>query len=201
MWTPISAKRIGSRQGGCALLSVGRLKYLYLAYFSKPVSDRVLYRAIHRHRWQRILEIGVGSAHRALRMLDVASRHHPKEDLFYVGIDEFEARPATCPGLSLKETHRQFKARQFKAQLLPGDPRSALVRAANALRNIDLVVISADQNAASLAQAWFYLPRVLHADSVVYQEQVGPEGTAALVALDRATIDARAQKPHRRSVA
>ncbi len=134
-------------------------------------------------------------------MLDVASRRNPKENLFYVGIDEFEARPATCPGLSLKEAHCQFKARRVKAQLLPGDPYAVLTRAANALRNIDLVVISADQKAASLAQAWFYLPRVLHAASVVYQEQVGPEGTPVLVALDRATIDARAQKPHRRAVA
>ena len=182
------------------MFSARRIANLYLAYFSKPVSDRALYRAIHRQRWQRILEIGVGSGRRALRMLDVASRHHPKEELFYVGIDEFEARAAACPGLSLKEAHRQFKARQFKAQLLPGDPYAALMRAANALRSIDLVVISADQNAASLAQAWFYLPRVLHATSVVYQEQAGPEGAPALVALDRATIDARAHKPHRRSV-
>ena len=183
------------------MFSARRIANLYLAYFSKPASDRALYRAIHRHRWQRILEIGVGSGRRALRMLEVASRHHPKDDLFYVGIDGFEARPATCPGLSLKEAHRRFKARQFKAQLLPGDPYAALMRAANALRNIDLVVISADQNAASLAQAWFYLPRVLHAKSVVYQEQVGPEGAPVLVALDRATVDARAQKPHRRGVA
>ncbi|HEX4145219.1 MAG TPA: hypothetical protein VHY91_17055 [Pirellulales bacterium] len=183
------------------MFSARRIAYLYLAYFSKPVCDRILYRAIHRHRWQRILEIGVGSGRRALRMLDVASRRHAKDDLFYVGIDEFEARPATCPGLSLKEAHRQFKARQFKAQLLPGDPYSTLVRAANGLRNIDLVVISADQNAASLAQAWLYLPRMLHATSVVYQQQIGPEGVPVLAVVDRATIDARAQKPHRRSVA
>lgn len=183
------------------MLSARRIAHLYLAYFSKPASDRVLYRAIQRNRWQRILEIGVGSGRRALRMLDVASRHHPKEELFYVGIDEFEARAATCPGLCLKEAHRQFKVRQFKAQLLPGDPLSALMRAANALRNIDLVVISADQNAASLTQAWFYLPRVLHSNSVVFQEQIGPEGAQILVALDRATIDSRAQRPHRRAVA
>jgi predicted O-methyltransferase YrrM len=183
------------------LFSARRIAYLYLAYFSKPVSDRALYRAIYRNRWQRILEIGVGSGRRALRMLDVASRHHPNEELFYVGIDEFEARPADRPGLSLKEAHRQFKARQFKAQLLPGDPYSTLMRAANALRNIDLVVVSAEQNAASLAQAWFYLPRVLHATSVVFQELAAAEGPPTLVALDRATIEARAQKPHRRSVA
>jgi predicted O-methyltransferase YrrM len=183
------------------LLSARHIAYLYLAYFSKPVADRALYRAIHRHRWQRILEIGVGSGRRALRMLDVASRRHAKEDLFYVGIDQFEGRPAASPGLSLKEAHCHFKARQFKAQLLPGDPYSTLMRAANALRNIDLVVISADQNAASLAQAWFYLPRMLHATSAVYQEQIDPQGVPTLVALDRATVDARAVKPHRRSVA
>ncbi|HTU24776.1 MAG TPA: hypothetical protein VMF30_05235 [Pirellulales bacterium] len=178
-----------------------RLAYLYLAYLSKPAGDRVLYRAIQRHRWHRILEIGVGSGQRALRMLGVAARHHALDDLLYVGIDLFEARPAGSPGLSLKEAHRQFKARQFKAQLIPGDPYSALMRAANALPNIDLVVISAGQNAASLAQAWFYFPRMLHAQSVVYQEQAGADGELTLGIVERATIDSRAQKPHRRSVA
>jgi hypothetical protein len=148
-----------------------------------------------------VLEIGVGSAQRGLRMLELASHHHPKEDLLYVGIDLFEARPASCPGLSLKEAHRQFKAQHVKAQLIPGDPYSALMRSANGLPNLDLVVISADLNAASLAQAWFYLPRMLHAQSLVFQEQTGPEGGLTLVSIDRATVDARAQRPHRRAAA
>ena len=183
------------------MFSVSRVKNLYLAYFSKPASDRVLYRAIRRHRWHRFLEIGVGTGSRTLRMLDLASSHHPKEELFYVGIDLFEARGTATPGLKLKEAHCRLKARGYKGQLIPGDPYSALARSANGLRNIDVVVIAADQNAASLAQAWFYLPRVLHAKSVVYHEQAVAEGGMSLVVVDRATIEARAQRPHRRTVA
>jgi hypothetical protein len=183
------------------LFSVRRVKHLYLAYFSKPVIDRPLYQAIRRHRWQRFLEIGIGTAQRALRMLEVASGHHPKEELFYVGIDLFEARGPAAPGLTLKDAHCQFKAAGFKAQLIPGDPHSGLSRTANALKDIDAVVISADATDASLARAWFYLPRVLHATSVVYQEQRGSEGTLSLSIVERAAIEAKAQKPHRRAVA
>jgi hypothetical protein len=191
--------KAGKREG--TLFSVSRLKHLYLAYFSKPLGDRPLYRAIRKRRWHRFLEIGIGSGQRALRMLDVASAGHPKEELFYVGIDQFEARAPGTAGLKLKDAHCQFKAAGFRAQLIPGDPYGALARSANALRDIDVVLVAADQNAASLAQAWFYLPRVLHAESVVYQEQVGADGVHSLVVVDRATLEARAQKPHRRAVA
>ncbi len=179
------------------MFSARRIKHLYLAYFSKPVSDRPLYKAIRRRRWRRFLEIGIGTGQRALRMLDVASAGHPKEDLLYVGIDLFEARKAGVAGLSLKDAHCRFKALGVKTQLIPGDPKGALARSANALRDIDVVLIAADQDAASLAGAWFYLPRMLHAQSVVYHEQVGADGSVSLSIVDRPTIDARGQKPRR----
>ena len=183
--------------GRATLLAASRLHYLYLAYFSKPHADRKLYRAVHRHRWHRFLEIGVGQGHRALRMLDVAMRHHPCQNLRYYGIDLFEARPAETPGLTLKETYRLFKSKGIIAQLLPGDPHSALARSANSLRDIDAVVITANQNAESLERAWFYLPRVLHANSIVFLEQTNPTGEILLLALSRGEVEARVRKPGR----
>jgi hypothetical protein len=38
---------------------------------------------------------------------------------------------------------------------------------------------------------------MLHAQSMVYHEQVGPDGAVSLAIVDRATIDARGQKPRR----
>ncbi len=102
-------------------------------------------------------------------------------------------------GLSLKEAHRSFKTLGVAIQLVPGDPFSALARTANALREIDLVLISADQDAESLDRAWFYLPRVLHATSVVFLEQVNPDGALSLLALNRADVEARVRKPPRRA--
>jgi predicted O-methyltransferase YrrM len=184
--------------GRATLLASSRLHYLYLAYFSKPQGDRAIYKAIARHKCQRFLELGVGSGLRAERMIHVAARHHAKDQLRYVGIDLFEARTAPATGMSLKDAHRAFKNLGVAAQLVPGDPFSALARAANALRDIDLVLISADQDAASLERAWFYLPRVLHAKSLVLVERANPDGTLSVLPMDRSEVDARARKPQRR---
>ncbi len=181
------------------MLAASRLHYLYLAYFSKPHGDRAVYRAIRRHRWHRFLEIGVGHAAQAQRMINVALGQQAKDQVRYVGIDLFEARTVPSSGISLKDAHRTFKALGISAQLVPGDPLGALARAANALRDIDLVIISADQNVESLDRAWFYLPRVLHATSVVFLEKVNPDATLSVIALNRSEVDARARKPQRRA--
>jgi hypothetical protein len=193
------AKIIGQPPGRATLLAASRLHYIYLAYFSKPHGDRPLYRAIRQHKCQRFLEIGIGRGIRAGRMLKIAEQQRPKDQLRYVGIDLFEARTVPDSGLSLKDAHRSFKTLGISAQLVPGDPYSAMARAANALRDIDLVVISADLDADSMTKAWFYLPRVLHATSLVFLEQANPDGTLSLLALDRSQVEVRARKPQRRA--
>jgi hypothetical protein len=182
------------------LLTASHLKYLYLAYFSKPASDRVIYRAIRKRQVRRILEIGLGKASRAVRMIAVAQRRASGEAIRYVAIDPFEARgPEAAPGLSLKEAHRLLKPTAAQVQLIPGDPATALARAANALRNIDLVIISSAYDEQSLADAWFYLPRMLHAGSQVYLESQAADKTVDLLA--SAEIETRASAKGRRRAA
>jgi hypothetical protein len=109
---------------------------------------------------------------RALRMIEIASVGVPARQVQYIGIDPFEDRtPDDGPGLSLKEAHRLLARTGARIQLLPGDPATALARAANSLKNVDLVVISAGPNVAELAPMWFYFPRMLHAGSVVLVEE------------------------------
>jgi hypothetical protein len=183
------------------LLNANRLKYLYLSYLSKPKSDRVLYRAIGRRKVRRILEIGMGPSRRTLRMIDLAGRVSQGDSVRYAAIDLFEARPPESPpGLPLKETHRLLKSTQAVVQLIPGDPASALARAANALLNLDLVIISADHDEQSLAGAWFYLPRMLHANSAVYLETRDPGSPSprlTLLAPDDIAQRAQARRPRR----
>jgi hypothetical protein len=156
--------------------AASRLKYCQLAYFSKPAAERMLYRTIQRLRPRRIFELGVGNAVRAARMISVALRHAPVDELRYAGVDLFEGRPAeTALGVTLKDVHCRLKATGAKIQLIPGDPRSALARSANALRDNDLMLIAADQDAASLASAWFYMPRMLRADSVILRETLSAD--------------------------
>src|ERR1700722_2539615 len=112
---------------------VRQLRYLYLAFFSKPVCDRRLYRHIRRHKSQRILDLGVGTMQRALRLIEVAAEAGPKQ-VSYTGIDLFEMRSESDgPGVSLKLAHRELQATGARVRLVPGNARSALPQSANSL--------------------------------------------------------------------
>lgn len=150
-------------------------QYLYLSRFSKPVSDRLLYRVIRQYRPCQLLEIGMGDGQRARRLISVAQRYSPEAEIRYTGIDLFEARPAILePALSLKEAHRLLKSTGARTHLVPGDPYSALARTANSLGGTQLVVISATHDTSALERAWFYLPRTLAAGAQVFVEQPAP---------------------------
>ncbi len=183
------------------MLNANRLKYLYLSYLSRPASDRVLYRAIGRRKVRRILEIGMGPSRRTLRMIDLAGRVNQGDSVRYAAIDLFEARPREgTPGLALKETHRLLKSTPAVVQLIPGDPASALARAANSLLNLDLVIISADHDEPSLEGAWFYLPRMLHGNSAVYLESRdagSPSPRLTLLEADDIARCAQSRRPRR----
>lgn len=152
----------------------GRLRSLYLCYFSKPKGLRPLYRLLRKQRMRRLCELGVGDAQRTLRMLELVPG---TEETLYTGIDLFEARQnGDGAGLSLKQAHTLLSATGAKTRLVPGDPFSALARSANSLARQDLVLISADQDLESLSRAWFYVPRMLHETTVVLREERGEDG-------------------------
>ena len=177
-----------------------RLHYLWLAYFSRPAHERALYRLIRREKPRQIVELGIGDGQRTMRMIRAAARFAGGDQIRYTGIDLFEARPAGAPGLSLKDAHRLLKRSGARVQLVPGDPLSALTRAANALGNTDLMVISASHDEAALRQAWFYVPRMLHARSCVLWDSISEDG-ANLQRLDAREIRTRAGAQSRRNAA
>jgi hypothetical protein len=146
------------------------LQFLALAWFSRPAHERCLYRDLRRSGGTAIVELGVGDARRARRLIAVAGRYASGARISYAGIDLFEARPVDAPGLRLKEAHRELTRTGAHIRLVPGDPLSALARSANALTSTDLLVISADLDSASLERAWFYVPRMLHPGSRVFLE-------------------------------
>jgi hypothetical protein len=156
--------------------SARRLKYLHLAYFSQPERDRPIYRLIRRCRVRSIVEMGLGDGRRANRMLRLARGWAEGKPVRYTAIDPFELRSEEEPVLTLKAAYRSLKATGARVQVVPGDPLTALARVANALTNTDLLLISADQDDASLESAWFYVPRMLHAGSQVLFEEVDETG-------------------------
>lgn len=176
----------------------GRLRSWYLCYWSKPKGLRPLYKLLRKQRIRRIVELGIGSAERTLRMLELCPA---TEETSYAGIDLFEAREnGDGAGMPLKQAHKLLATTGAKTRLIPGDPYSALARAANSLARQDLVLISADQDAESLARAWFYVPRMLHASTVVLRETRGEDGPV-LTRLTPEEIAKLAQSPRGRRAA
>jgi hypothetical protein len=176
------------------------LRYLYLANFSKPVRDRVLFRAIRQTRARKILEIGIGDTARSLRMIGLAKGLARGEPVRYAAIDLFEARAAASGRrLPLKEVHCLLTTTQAQIQLIPGDPPSALGRSANSLPNVDMIVISTQFSAAALSEAWFFVPRMLHAGTVVFRENAGTDGMASLQLVEHAEIQSLAGASRRRA--
>ena len=150
------------------------LRYYYLTWLSQPAADRPLYQTVARQTVRSIVEIGVGQAIRTQRLFETALKPcHADEPLRYTGIDLFEARSQGSPGLSLKSAYAQLKTDHVQLKLVPGDAHMALSRAANTLAETDLLIISLDQSGDALQQAWRFVPRMLHANSLVYLERPG----------------------------
>ena len=163
------------------------VKHLYLAYLSRPASDRVLYKLIRRHRCRVLLEIGMGLGERATRMIDVALSR--SSEVEYIGVDLFEARgDEDGPGRSLKEMHRRLASSGAKVRLIPGDPHMALARSANQIGNVDLLVISDDIDPDAMDRAWFYVPRLLNEATQVMAEAESCDGELTVEPVDRRLI-------------
>lgn len=152
-----------------------RLGFFFLSRFSKPAADRPIYRLIRQHQVRSIVEIGMGSGQRTMRMLRAAQQTSPREPITYAGIDQFEMKAG---GTKLKDAYRTLKATGAKVRLIPGQFGTALPLKANELTGSDLIIIGADQPAEPGSLGWFYVPRMLHETSVVLMEERQGDKTA-----------------------
>lgn len=161
-------------QGVVLVRAATLLEAWFLGYLSQPQGDRALYRAILRQRPARIVEIAMAQSRRTLRMARLATRlNRSDKPVRYTVIDQFELGRS---GVSLKDTYRALRGQNVKARVVPGDPATALARAANELPGSDLVVIGAEMDRGS--PGWAYVPRMLHRKSLVFCEVPGGGGGA-----------------------
>ncbi len=168
-----------------------QLRLLYLCYFSKPTANRPLYRAIYRHHAQKIVEMSVGDGYRARRMIEVAQwRASAPTDIHYVGLDLFEERSeSSFPGGSLKEVHQLLRGTGARVQLVPGNPPDVLIRLANSLGKVDVLIVPAELDSPSFARLWFFVPRILHEQSRVFVQSIRSKAETVLATKPRAEID------------
>jgi hypothetical protein len=146
------------------------VKFAYWAYLARPAGDRTLFRVARRLGARSIVEIGVSDLRRTLRLLRLARDWHPQGAVRYAAIDAFDLRASGQAPLPLKATHCALRHLGVSARLLPGGVVETLVRWANELQGVDIVVVSGRHAPHELAGAWFWLPRMLHARSVVLLE-------------------------------
>lgn len=169
---------------------IGQLRLFHSCYFSKPSAYRPIYRAIRRSHPRKIVELGIGDGRRALRMIAVAKLTLAGRDIQYVGLDRFEDQAESAGlRLTLKEAHRLFGGAGVRARLVPGDPPESLVRVANSLGKVDMLILPAGMDAPAMARTWFFVPRMLHQDSIVFIERAEPDGRLRLDVLPPQTID------------
>jgi hypothetical protein len=151
---------------------VSTMQYLSWSRFSKPTNDRIAYRTIKKHKFRSLVEIGMGDGVRCERMIRVAQKYSEAAKIRYTGVDLFEARDESQPKLKLIEMHRRLNGLGAKAQLVPGSFVDALQRIANAHLRTDLIIVQCETaddvfENPEFANAWKFLPRMLHASSQV----------------------------------
>lgn len=156
-------------------------RLFYLAHLSHPAADRILYRAIQRCQARRILQLGIGTGQQALRMIEVAGHCGRPDDVQFTAVDRFETRTVDDgPGLTLRSAYRMLRATRARVRLVPGDPLDELPLRANDLGQFDLLVFSREMDPGRSARAWFFVPRLLYASSLLYLESLRSDGTPAL---------------------
>ncbi len=113
-------------------------------------------------------------------------------------MDPFEDRSeADAPGLTLKAAHQLLRRDGVRVQLVPGNPADSLLRVANSLGKVDLLILPAMLESASFARTWFFVPRMLHEQSLVFVERTLEDGQTLLE--DQAALRNRRSGVARRS--
>ena len=180
------------------MLPLGRwVRRLWTYYFSTPVADRPLHQPLAGKAIRSLVEIGVPDVRRTLRLWDLLAERPENLPLKYTGIDLFDARLSTQPPLPLKQAFAELRRDGIQVKLVPGDPQSALHRVANSLMGTDLLIVSANLDAASLAKAWTWMPRMLHAGTIIFQESAAADGQSTWQRLSIVEIQQRARSVKR----
>ena len=159
--------------------------------------------AQHCHIARRVLEIGLGTLQRTERLLSLLQTIAPEEGVQYVGLDRFEGRlPGDPPGVTLKQAHQRLRP-LARVQLWPGSADTSLSRLCNHLGLFDLVLVSADNEPQHLERSWFFIQRVVNAQTTILVETAAKTrgGATLWQVLEKSQLDALAARTLQRRAA
>ena len=162
---------------------MGRLNWFQRFYWqklAKPVAERELFRLLIAQPIASVLEIGVGNGERMKRIVQLAQLAPGVTQLRYVGVDSFESAKDGAVHLTLKQAHQQASQLGLRANLIPGDLRSAMPRVAHKIGASDLIIVNDDfdvqqPHCGPIGQ---WLRHITHANSILL---ASPSRGAALM--------------------
>lgn len=150
------------------MAELSRIRQWFLLHFSQPAHYRQLFRTLVASPPRSLMELGVHLP-RTRTLLSLTRCDSPGSSLTYVALDEFEAR-RTGPKLALKTAYRVLKQMGIQPRLLPGRPVESLPRWANHLGKMDLVLVWKEFAFDETSPLWFYIPRLLADQGMVWIE-------------------------------
>ncbi len=126
-----------------------------------------------------VLEISVGDGSRAIAVMQtLANQPAVQPPLRYVAIDQFEMVGGET---SLKAFHQALRNEGIRPQVFPESINRGLIRVANTIGTVDLVVVAAKPMEWQTPETLSLLTRVLHEQTVVlYQDEEAWERYAAI---------------------
>lgn len=160
-------------QGNATLTGVQFLRQIYLARFSHPAQNRDIFREFYRRKPASLFVLGVDSSTLVQELTGLMREWHPTERVRLALLDPFDARPASSPKLTVRETNARFAELPVRLTLHPGDPACTLPRVANQLGTADAILLSPSIDADAFSSAWYFLPRLMHATSVLIEGSGG----------------------------
>jgi hypothetical protein len=126
---------------------------------------------VKQHGICRIIDVGISDLTRSVNLIEIAQRYAGGKPVQYTALDWFEARPPLAARLSLKEAYRVLRPTEVTLRLVPGSPAESLAAVSNAHQNTDLILISTTVSDDDLQAAWFFVPRMLHHQTIVLRER------------------------------
>lgn len=156
---------------------LSKFQFWGLTWFSKPVCDRQLYKLAAKLQPKSIVQFGLGNLRQAETLITVCQNCSGLEEIRFTGVDLFEARSQKVPGLTLKEAHRVLAATGARSRVFPGEIASSLPRLANQLGGTELLLITLEGGRQVLDPCWFFIPRMLQANSLVLIQEHAAAGS------------------------
>lgn len=155
---------------------MGRLNWFQRFYWqrlAKPVAERELFRQLLSKPIASVLEVGVGNGERMKRIAQLAQLAPNTTQLRYVGVDGFESAQDGTVHLTLKQAHQLATQLGLRANLIPGDLKSAMPRVAHKFGASDLVIVDGSFDLAEPLNGPVgqWLHHITHAKSVVLAAQ------------------------------